>query len=285
MGSQCSVIPGCYYNGNLDFRAHDKQPPSQMYNSSRMPRTSTPLEGVPLADALQRALDINDIDAMFYVGECYEKGAGATQDDAKAAHWYKQAADRGHSEAKFNLGLLLEKEGNFSEAWKLFYAAGNAGHARARTRVGTYYEHGYEFAKKNDQAAVRFYTLAAASPNPDPEAAVRMGLACLAGRGTEQSNRSAFDWFSRAADLQSPEGFYQLGMCYEKGIGIDRNAETAKKCHTKASPTIPDASLRLELLLHKQELIPGKQMQHGESIYLPHQDPASDEFPEIKSEF
>ena len=39
---------------------------------------------------------------MFYAGE------GVPQDDAEAAKWYRQAAERGYARAQHNLGLLYE---------------------------------------------------------------------------------------------------------------------------------------------------------------------------------
>ena len=43
------------------------------------------------------------------VGEIYEKGLGTAPDYARAASWYRKAADQGHARAQFNLGTLYEQ--------------------------------------------------------------------------------------------------------------------------------------------------------------------------------
>ena len=47
--------------------------------------------------------------AQTYVGEIFEKGAGAGPDYAAAASWYQKAADQGYARAQINLGFLYEK--------------------------------------------------------------------------------------------------------------------------------------------------------------------------------
>jgi TPR repeat protein len=39
----------------------------------------------------------------------YEFGHGVPQDYAEATKWYRRAAERGDSDANFNLGLMYEK--------------------------------------------------------------------------------------------------------------------------------------------------------------------------------
>lgn len=51
---------------------------------------------------------IQDLDAQFYLGMCYENGLGVEQDLSKAADLYRQAADEGHVSATHSLGVLYE---------------------------------------------------------------------------------------------------------------------------------------------------------------------------------
>lgn len=50
-----------------------------------------------------------DPKAQTYVGEIFEKGLGTSPDHAKAADWYRRAAERGYTNAQQNLGHLYEK--------------------------------------------------------------------------------------------------------------------------------------------------------------------------------
>lgn len=57
---------------------------------------------MPLAES-------GDARSQNYVGEIYEKGLGTQPDYAKAAYWYRQAAEQDYSPAQINLGQLYER--------------------------------------------------------------------------------------------------------------------------------------------------------------------------------
>jgi len=70
--------------------------------------------------------------SQFYLGQAYEQGILVKKDMVKAARYYKEAADGGHPEAKYNLGVFyLRGEGGCkcSEAkgLKLIHEAGEQG--------------------------------------------------------------------------------------------------------------------------------------------------------------
>src|SRR5580704_10990933 len=56
--------------------------------------------------ATKRIEDKSDVKAMTLLGELYANGLGVPQDDAKAAEWYKLAADRGDANATFALAMF-----------------------------------------------------------------------------------------------------------------------------------------------------------------------------------
>src|SRR5579885_3542871 len=56
-------------------------------------------------EATKRAQQ-NDPAAMTLLGEIYSQGLGVPRDDAKAAQWYKLAADRGDAHALFALAMF-----------------------------------------------------------------------------------------------------------------------------------------------------------------------------------
>ena len=37
----------------------------------------------------------------------YDGGEGVTQDKEKAVQWYQKAAEQGHADAQYNLGMIL----------------------------------------------------------------------------------------------------------------------------------------------------------------------------------
>ena len=61
-----------------------------------------------LATWLPRA-KVGDPEASNQVGEIYERGLGTEPDPAKAADWYRRAAEAGHARAQVNLAHLYER--------------------------------------------------------------------------------------------------------------------------------------------------------------------------------
>jgi len=79
--------------------------------------------------------------SQFYLGQAYEQGICVKKDMAKAAQYYKDAADGDHPEAKYNLGVFyLRGEGGCecSEAkgLKLIQEAGEQGLGEAMLVIG-----------------------------------------------------------------------------------------------------------------------------------------------------
>ena len=62
----------------------------------------------------------------------YDKGYGVAENDAEAAKWYRKAADQGHADAQYNLGLMYAQGEGVPEDdvqaykwWNLAAAQGN----------------------------------------------------------------------------------------------------------------------------------------------------------------
>ena len=49
------------------------------------------------------------------------------------------------------------------------------------------------------------------------------------GRGVSQSERQAFEWYSKAAQHQDSDAQYNLGLMYLHGQGTAQNTSMAKK--------------------------------------------------------
>lgn len=72
-----------------------------------------------------------DPEAQFYVGQIYEKGLGAAADPARAAAWYRKAAEQDYHPAQVGLGYLYESgsgvEQDAAEALRWYRRAAGAG--------------------------------------------------------------------------------------------------------------------------------------------------------------
>ena len=53
----------------------------------------------------EKAAEQGHGDAQFNIGVCYYEGNGIKQSYSKAIYWYKKAAEQGNSDAQYNIGV------------------------------------------------------------------------------------------------------------------------------------------------------------------------------------
>lgn len=57
-----------------------------------------------------KAAERGNVEAMYYLGECYRDGSGVDEDQKKAVEWFTKAAKQGHEEAKAELEFYNRRE-------------------------------------------------------------------------------------------------------------------------------------------------------------------------------
>lgn len=138
---------------------------------------------------LKRMVAANNTDAMFYLADCYGRGA---------------------------LGL----ESNDKEAFNLYQSAAKAGHAAAAYRTAVCCELGSEDGggtRKDPVKAIQWYKRSATLG--DTPAMYKMGMIQLKGLlGQTKNPREAVQWLKRAAeraDAENPHALHELGLLFE----------------------------------------------------------------------
>ena len=90
------------------------------------------------ATAIWRNLaEKGDSDAAFNLGQAYRLGRGVPADSAQAKRWFERAAIKGHVDAQVSLGLLLFDSGDRGAAMNWLRKAADKGEPRALLVVGT----------------------------------------------------------------------------------------------------------------------------------------------------
>jgi len=165
-----------------------------------------------------------DAVAKLYMGIMAERGLGAAKDDARAAEWYRSAAEQGEPTAAFNLSALYHFGRGVPKDiyWSLLWTqrAANSGHSGAQYNLGVMYEHGQSLPK--DETLAAFWYRKSAERG---KASAQFNLALLLedGRGVVRDPRQASTWYRKAADQGHPQAQNNLSFLYANGLGVGRD--------------------------------------------------------------
>ena len=140
-----------------------------------------------LAAWVHPAAEQGHAEAQFYLGVMYATGRGVPQNDAKAVAWFRLAAEQSHAGAQRNLGMMY---------------------------------HDGRGVPQNDAEAVTWYRLAAAQGHAEGQYAI--GMMYTTGRGVPQNDAEAVIWFRRAAAQGHAWAQTTLGGMYLNGRGCRR---------------------------------------------------------------
>lgn len=128
-------------------------------------------------------VDYTDADVQFSLGLKFASGAGAAQDYAQAADWYRKAAEQNHGLAQFNLGIMyangqgVVRDDAQSTVW--FGRAANLGDAGAQYKMGRRCQRASMDGSSTDAPearieAYKWFQLAAAQGYKESEGAYAM---------------------------------------------------------------------------------------------------------------
>ncbi len=204
--------------------------------------TGSPAEGLfQQAVALRmkdpaRALELfvqaarsGDAEAAEQAGFAYMEGQGTPRDDARAAPFFRQAAEAGRPKAQTAYGAFLtlgrgglQKDPQAGATW--YRKAAAQGEPQAQTNLCVNHLTG-EGVETNEAEAFRLCTLAAAQGNP--QALDQLGWMYQQGLGTEKSLDNAFRHYERAAKLGWANGQNNVAYMYENGWGVGRDYQQA----------------------------------------------------------
>lgn len=163
-----------------------------------------------------------------------------------------RAANRGFAAAQCQLGIAymlgrgVLKDSTKALFW--FQKAADQNHAAAYFHIANFYADGMGVPKDQTQADNLIHKAAGLGYAP---AQAMMAIKC------SHDPKQAAVWMQTAAEQGDSEAQFQLGMYYNKGCGVEMDAEQAKAWFKKAAHQGHEAALNL---LAKDQLL-GKQIQ------------------------
>jgi len=179
------------------------QPPAALDDADGAPPPRLgprPREAPDRLARLRERSKAGDAAAQYELALAYARGDGVTQDYARAASLFREAAISDDIRAQFDLAVMYEEglglSRNMNEALIWYHSAAARNYAPAEYNLAVSYAEG-RGAPADMVAAARWY-LRAAAQGVVP-AMINFAILCETGQGTEQSSVTAYAWYRAAA--------------------------------------------------------------------------------------
>jgi uncharacterized protein len=189
---------------------------------------------VPIAIKFCRTASASSRRALYELGRAY----AANQQLPEAMSAYRKAADRGSTSAMVELGVLLAAGSGVAkdeaEARKLFERAAQAGNPRGVTNLAALSESG---AAPSDPVKARALLSKAAETN-SAEAQYQLGLMTADGIGGAKDDVAARALFEKAAAQGHPGALERMGAFAQSGRGGPQDSSAAKAYYEKAAALV-----------------------------------------------
>jgi TPR repeat protein len=199
----------------------------------------------------ERAAALGNPIAMFNIGVLFDSGVGVPRDRAVAADWYRKAAAHGVGRAAYALGLMYEAGDGVphdrSQATRYFRQALADGITAARSHLASRGNTSDRLG--NDKVADR-------EPPKDSAMEEFNRAQELLLESTPEALSAAIALLRQAADKGDPAAAYNLGYCYENGIGTETDRQQAYLWYKRAARS-PTFTVRRAALAAMEKLAPG----------------------------
>ena len=175
-------------------------------------------------------------EAQFNLGAMYVKGQGVKQDFTQAVYWYLKAAEQGDAGAQFSLGAMYTKglgvKRDQTEAFNWYRKAAEQGHAGAQFNLGLMYEKG-QGVEQDYAQAVNWYRKAAEQGNAGAQC--NFGVMYAKGLGVKRDQTEAFNWYHKAAEQGDTVAQSNLGVMYQYGLSVKQDVAQAVNWYRQAA--------------------------------------------------
>ena len=190
---------------------------------------------------IKEAVNVDDIDALFELGERYYYGEGIEINCSIAASYYLKAANRGHDIAKEKLAWMYKKgigvEQNYETALRWYEAMDEVTFSR-NANITLMYAYGY--IKMKDNPIIFKYSLdeclKAVNNEWKNDAKHELADRYYYGLdGVKQNYRKAASLYKELSkDGYETYAIFKLAHMYENGEGVLKNPLKARELRTKA---------------------------------------------------
>ena len=200
-------------------------------SDSEVKELPTEMADAAAIDEMTRLAQNGNANFQYSLVRCYDKGLKVKQDYQQALYWYQKAAEQGHDKAANNLGCMyLDGRGVAQDyekaAWWLELSA-QKNDTYALLNLGSMYEDGNLGGAPNYDKAFEYYQKA--DKMGCAPAAWELGHCFEVGVGTKANAKKAFSFYKKSADAGYGPAAYETGRRYLEGDGVKKDAALARK--------------------------------------------------------
>jgi len=181
--------------------------------------------------AIKEAADKGHVRAMFELGYIASSGIGTAVDPKKANGFYAKASDKGDPYGMTAWGRALFNglgvEHDTGKGLDLLLKAAAMGHTYAMNDLAAIFSEGRNGVPADPERAVAF--LKAGVERQDMYSMNILGRNYLSGLGVEKDPKQAQALFQKAMDLGKPYAPGSLARMYRDGEGVDQNLAEAQR--------------------------------------------------------
>jgi serine/threonine protein kinase/TPR repeat protein len=178
-------------------------------------------------------------EAMVVVGQMLASGRGVEAPDLPgAASWFSKAAEKGESAGMYALaechlfGKGVPKDPK--RAVELLTAASALNNPRAMNLLGDLYRKGVQgLIEPNFDESVRLFSQAKELGFLDAQG--NLGVLYIYGQGVPKDEQKAVALFRDGAEKGNPLCMYFYAMCFDGGVGVDRDRKSARAWYVRAA--------------------------------------------------
>ncbi|HEX3151170.1 MAG TPA: thioredoxin domain-containing protein [Gemmataceae bacterium] len=185
-------------------------------------------------DAWRQAAERGAPGAQWLVGRSLQEGIGGDANVEEAVKWYRKSAEQGFDLGQNSLGLAYSEgegvEEDEIEAMKWLTKAAEQGLPTAMCNLGD--EYGKKDTDRDDRKAFQWYKRAADLNSRTGQFSV--AEAYEEGKGVDEDMGAAARWYLKASDQGHTDATVRLVVLYEEGHGIDKNPGEAKRLRERA---------------------------------------------------
>lgn len=168
-------------------------------------------------------------DAMYLFGYLQKQGIGCYEDPFLATESYKKAAERGHVDAQFKVGLLVEvfaSEGWESEAFSWYEKAAAQNHKKASLAIARFYREGIS-QERNLGLALSTFKIAQSIKDPS-------SVNFLKQLAKEEKHEESLRLIEQKADKSNIPALVFMAKVTEEGVLVPQDTSKAISLYQRA---------------------------------------------------